>query len=123
MMDLLTPTNHAGAYEWAAVLFAHATVGLGLVAIVAALLDWQLAPWVEGLGGLALVIVVVLYFLGWEGSIQQFGAGLADATVDTFAVFIGGLLGVSAWGRRGVTVAAALAALLGVLWAGVRARK
>ena len=96
MMDLLTPTNHAGAYEWAAVLFAHATVGLIITAIVAAILHWQLAPWIEGLGGLALVIVVVLYFLGWEGSIQQFGAGMPDAIVDTFAVFIGGLIGVSA---------------------------
>ena len=122
-MDLLTPTNHAGAYEWAAVYLAHFAIGLAITAIIAALLDWQLAPWIEGLGGLALVIVVVLYFLGWEGSIQQFGAGMPDAIVDTFAVFIGGLAGVSAWGRRGFAVAASLAALAGVLWAGVRARK
>ena len=119
-MDLLTPTNHAGAYEWAAVLFAHVTVGLGLVAIVAALLDWLEA---DSPGILALHVVTVAYALAWEGIIQSFGAGYGDAAVDTFAVFMGGLLGVSAWGRRGVTVAASLAALAGVLWAGVRARK
>ena len=121
MMDLLTPTNHAGAYEWAAVLFSHATVGLGLVAIVAALLSR--VEWLDHVGDVALAIVTVVYALAWEGIIQSLGAGLADAAVDTFAVFIGGLLGVSAWGRRGITVAAALAALAGVLWAGVRARK
>ena len=122
-MDLLTPTNHAGAYEWAAVLFAHATVGLGLVAIVAALLDWYGGDWISPAGPMALVLVVIGYALAWEGIIQSFGAGYGDAAVDTFAVFMGGLLGVSAWGRRGVTVAASLAALAGVLWAGVRARK
>ena len=123
MMDLLTPTNHAGAYEWAAVLFAHATVGLGLVAIVAALLDWYGGDWISPAGPMALVLVVIGYALGWEGIIQGYGAGFADAAVDTFAVFIGGLLGVSAWGRRGIAVAASLLALAGVLWAGVRARK
>jgi len=120
MMDLLTPTNHAGAYEWAAVLFAHVTVGLGLVAIVAALLDWLEA---DSPGIVALHVVTVAYALVWEGIIQGYGAGFADAAVDTFAVFIGGLLGVSAWGRRGIAVAASLLALAGVLWAGVRARK
>ena len=39
MMDLLTPTNHAGAYEWASVYLAHFAIGLFLTAIVAALLD------------------------------------------------------------------------------------
>lgn len=119
-MDLLTPTNHAGAYEWAAVLFAHATVGLGLVAIVAALLDWLEA---DSPGIVALHVVTVAYTLVWEGIIQGYGAGLADAAVDTFAVFIGGIVGVSAWYRRGVSLALALVSLAGVLWAGVRARK
>ena len=114
VMDLLTPTNHADAYEWASVLLAHFTVGLVLTAIIAAVTEWR--AWV------ALACVIAAYGLLWEGAVQHLGAGVADAFVDTFAVAIGGLVGLSAWLRRGVMLAAGVAALAGVLWAGVRKR-
>ena len=124
-MDLLTPTDHAGAYEWASVYLAHFGIGLVLTAAVAALLDWAdrqtrldldvgtLAPW----------LVTVVYLIGWEMGLQRLGAGWPDALVDTLAVGLGGFVGLSLWRRAGVKLAVALAIGAAVLWRGVRARK
>ena len=122
MMDLLTPTNHARAYEWASVFLAHFAIGLFLTAIVAALLDA-----IDGLslrvGDTAAAIVTGVYLVAWEMGLQRLGAGWPDALVDTFAVGLGGLCGLFLWRRAGVRLAIALAAGAAVLWRGVRARK
>ena len=122
-MDLLTPTNHAGAYEWAAVYLAHFAIGIAITAIIAAFLDWVADEWIDARGEVALALSIAGYFLIWEGVVQGYGAGFGDAALDTFAFAMGGLVGVLAWYRRGVALAASLAATAGVLWAGVRARK
>lgn len=121
-MELLTPTNHAGAYEWASVYLAHYAIGLFLTAIVAALLDA-----IDGLslrvGDTAAAIVTGVYLVAWEMGLQRLGAGWGDALVDTFAVGLGGLSGLFLWRRAGIRLAIALAAGAAVLWRGVRARK
>ena len=80
-MDLLTPTDHAGAYEWASVFLAHMALGLGLVALVSAVLDWAAGDWMDGVGEVAAVIVAVVYLIAWEGFVQRYGAGLMDAAL------------------------------------------
>ena len=124
MLDLLTPTDHAGAYEWASVLLAHFAIGLALVAVLSAVLlvlRWLVGK--IGAGKAALLIVVVVYAVIWEGLAQGYGAGLSDALVDTLAVAMGGLAGLSAWMRRGALVALSLAVTAGVAVAGVWRRR
>ena len=122
-MDLTTPTAHADGYIWLVVLMAHAGIGLALVAVLAAVLDALARDWVDGAGGVAWVIVVLCYGIVWEGIVQEYGAGMPDAFVDTFAVAMGGLIGLSAWARRGACLAGALFLFAAVAVAGVRSRK
>ena len=122
MLDLLTPTDHAGAYEWASVFLAHFTLGLGLTAIVAALLDLLADEWTEP-GDLAPALVTFCYLVIWEGLVQRYGAGLTDAALDTFAVGIGGLSGLLLWRRKGAALGIVLAIGAFVLWRGVERRK
>jgi hypothetical protein len=120
-LDLLTPTDHAGAYEWAAVALAHVAIGLALVAVIAAMIT-RAAPWIDGRGRLALVIVATAYLLGWEIGVQAVGAGWSDALLDTAMVAAGGALGVLAWQRRGGGIAAVLGGVALTLWAGIKER-
>lgn len=124
-MDLLTPTDHAGAYEWASVFLAHLAVGLALTAVVAAVLDW-----IDGRSGFDLDVgstapwlVTVVYLVGWEMGLQRLGAGWPDALVDALAVGVGAASGLFLWRRAGVKLALTLGLGAAVLWAGVRARK
>jgi hypothetical protein len=122
-MDLLTPTDHAGAYEWASVLLAHAMIGLGLTAAVSALLRWaDDEAWLGHVGEVALLLVAFVYGVAWEGLAQRYGAGLMDSAVDTLAVFCGGWIGLAAWRRRGVAIAAGMAVMAFVAWLGIRRR-
>jgi len=122
-MDLLTPEAQESAHYWASVLLAHAFIGLFLVAVVAVLIDALAGDWIDGAGRLALVIVVCVYGLLWEGLAQGYGAGMADAAVDTLAVACGGLAGLSAWARRVAGLSVAFVVLAGVAAAGVWGRR
>jgi len=122
-LGLTIPEAQAGAYEWAAVLLAHGLIGLALVAVVAAALEWLTGDHIDDLGLLSWLAVVVCYAVIWEGAVQAFGAGPMDAAVDTFAVACGGFLGLSAWMRRGVLMAVGIAAFSAVAFAGIWRRK
>jgi hypothetical protein len=122
-MDLLTPTDHATAYEWAAVFLAHAALGLALVSAMAATLEAYAGEWIDDLGWLAWSLVMLAYGGVWEGWAQMLGAGLMDAAVDTFAVAVGGALGVLAWHRRAVAMTAVIGLAAIVVAMGVRARR
>lgn len=121
--DLLIPTDHAGAYEWAAVFLAHATIGLFLVATVAAVIKAYVDDFIDGEGSLALVIVTLGYLGLWEAGVQSLGAGVADAMVDTLAVFLGGAMGLLAWARKGGGLAVAFVVTAGAVLAGVWRRR
>lgn len=124
MLDLITqmaatPDAQADPYIWAAAFAGHMAVGLVLTAAVA----WPLSgarEWIDGTGWLAWALTTAAYGLVWEGVVQQLGAGIADAAVDTLAVALGGLIGVAAWERRGGLIGAAVVVALGALWKGVR---
>ena len=120
-MDLTTPTDHAGAYEWAAVLLAHGLIGLALVAIVAALMD--ATDMINDAGRTAWVAVALGYALMWEGAVQRLGAGLGDAAVDSAAVALGGALGLLAWHRNGMGIAVTMTMFAAFAWNGIRRRK
>lgn len=122
MLDLLTPTNHAVAYEWASVFLAHVVIGLAVTAILAAILD-TIDRMALNVGDTSAGLVTGLYLVVWEMGLQRVGAGWADALVDTFAVCIGALSGLFLWRRAGVKLAITLAAGIAVLWHGVGARK
>ena len=118
-MNLTTPTDHAGAYEWAAVYLAHMALGVALVAVIAASLSlvlWRQGAW-------AAVIASVAYGALWEGAVQRLGAGVADAAVDWSAVTMGAAVGYAAWSHAGGWLAGALLAAGAILWRGVRARR
>jgi hypothetical protein len=125
MLDLIadmlaSPEAQVDPYIWAAAFTGHMAVGLGLTAAVAWPLSGFARDWVDGVGWLALMLVVVAYALVWEALLQRLGAGVMDAAVDTAAVFLGGLIGVAAWERRGPVIGAALIAALAFLARGVR---
>lgn len=118
-MNLTAPTDHAGAYEWAAVYLAHAAMGVALVAVIAAALSlvlWRQGAW-------AVLATSAAYGALWEGAVQRLGAGLADAAVDWSAVTLGAAVGHAAWSHAGGWMAGALMAAGAILWRGVRARR
>ena len=125
MMDILTPTDHAGAYEWASVFLAHFGIGLALTALAAAVLDLidTRTEWRLDVGTTAPWLVTVAYLVAWEMGLQRLGAGWPDALVDTLAVALGGASGLFLWRRAGVRLALALAVAAAALWRGVRARR
>lgn len=112
MLDLLTPTAHAGAYEWAAVFLAHFAIGQTITALVAAVLDWidRRSEFDLDVGATAPWLVTWAYLIVWEMGMQRVGAGWPDALLDALAVAIGGASGLFLWRRSG----AKLAVVLGV---------
>lgn len=123
-MDLLTPTDHAGAYEWASVFLAHFALGLGLSAGVAALLDWfdHRSGTNLDVGDLAPFLVTVVYLVAWEMGVQRLGAGWPDALIDTTAIASGGYAGLFLWRRAGLGLSLALIIAVWTLWQGVGVR-
>jgi|VirMetMinimDraft_7_1064189.scaffolds.fasta_scaffold46219_5 hypothetical protein len=121
MIDLTTPTDHADAYVWLVVLMAHAGVGLVIVAALSAAGD-RLADGAGGVGTAAWIAAVLGYGLIWEGAVQGYAAGWADAGVDTFAVAAGAFIGLAVWHHRAILVAMALASFAIVAAVGVRKR-
>lgn len=122
-MDLLTPTNHADAYEWASVFLAHMAIGICLTALVAVLLDWLADGLIGKTGEVAALLVTSVYLVAWEGFVQRYAAGLDDATLDALAVGCGGLLGLFLWRRAGAKAAGVIGVALFALWRGIGARK
>lgn len=120
-MDLTTPVDHADPYLWAAVALAHLAIGMALTGALAALLS-RLEPGVPRTGLHALGLVTALYLAGWEWAVQRFGAGLADALLDTAMIATGGVLGLLAWRRDGRGLAAVILAAALVLARGIRSR-
>ena len=121
-MDLTIPVDHADAYTWAAVALAHLAIGLVLTGALAAILS-RLAPGASGAGRGALGLVTAGYFWGWEGGVQGFGAGPADALLDTAMIATGGALGLLAWRRKGTALAAVILAAGLALAQGIRSRR
>lgn len=115
-----SPEAQADPYIWAAAFAGHMAVGLCLTAAVAWPLSAFAREWVDGIGWLALALVVAAYAVTWEAVIQRLGAGVADALIDTAAVGLGGLIGVAAWERRGGLIGGAIVAALAMLARGVR---
>lgn len=117
MMDLIrdmfwAPEAKADPHYWAAVLLAHAAVGAALVAVASYLTRRP------------VLAVSLAYGLLWEGGqLLLASAGFADSVLDWVAVTLGALAGWWAWQRRRGRVAASLAALLAIMWAGVRGRR
>lgn len=105
--ELLTPEAQASAYVWAAVLLAHAAIG---VALYAALVGAARRP----------LALVALIYAGWE-ALQAAVSGtllVLDSAVDLAAVMIGATLALGLWHRRAgltriATLAAAVIALIG----------
>lgn len=113
-------------YGWLTNQMAHALLGLAVTALLAWALGALMSRAFEmdvAMHGPALVIVAVGYFFGWEGVWQRYGAGMGDALADTAFMALGGLLGVSAWARKGGRVALAMAVAVAMLGAGVWRRK
>lgn len=113
-------------YGWLTNQMAHALLGLAVTALLAWVLGALMTRAFEmpvAMHGPALVIVGLVYFFGWEGVWQRFGAGMVDALADTAFMALGGLLGVSAWARNGGRVALAMAVAVVMLGAGVWRRK
>lgn len=113
-------------YGWLTNQMSHMLLGLAITALLAWILGCLMSRAMEmdvAMHGPALVIVAVVYFFGWEGLWQRYGAGMWDALADTAFMTIGGLLGVSAWARRGGRVALAMGAAAVMLGAGVWRRK
>ena len=124
---VMTPDAFLDAwYDWLTNQMAHSLLGLAVTALLAWILGCLMSRAMEmdvAMHGPALVIVAVVYFFGWEGLWQRWGAGMGDALADTAFMAIGGLLGVSAWARRGGRVALAMGAAAVMLGAGVWRRK
>lgn len=125
-MDLLTPEAHAGAYEWATVLLAHFALGGYATACLAFVFHWMVPPSRRPHGqfalGTLLTALAALYGAGWEGLAQGYGAGLADAAVDTVAVVCGGVAAWAAWHRRARLIGVALSIMAAVAAIGIRKR-
>lgn len=109
-MHLTDPTDHADAYTWAAVLTAHAAIGMVLTVELHEIMPLWWAASVAWIG----------YLLAWEGGVQRFGAGLLDAFVDAAGVSAGVAYAVGtffAWpGYRWAALALFAVVLVGGVW-------
>ena len=92
--------------------------------ILAALIDaLDSEDMIEGRGGFSAALVIIGYFLIWEGAVQHFGEGIIGSLTDTVAVAAGALIGLAAWLRQGWKVAIG-AAVVAAMWVhGKRGRK
>lgn len=114
--DLLIGEAQPDPYVWAAVLWAHAMIGVVLMATVGALAArWLRDDW-------AGVAVVASVYAVWE--VVQFTAGAptSDCALDWSAVVIGAVLTLALWHRRAALSLSSIAALIGVCLAGVQRR-
>ena len=114
--DLLIGEAHADPYVWAAVLLAHAMIGVFLMSTLGALV----ACWLRD--GWAGVSVVASLYAAWE--VLQFtkGAPAADCALDWSVVVLGAILALSLWQRRAMLGLASILALLATCLAGIRRR-
>jgi len=107
MLNLTTPTAHRDAYVWAAVLAAHAAIGLVLTDQLHMVMPlWQ-----------AALVASAGYLAAWEVGVQHLGAGWRDALNDAVAVACGSAYAVTmafAWPGYGWAVLAVFEALLAV---------
>ena len=126
-MGLLFPDAFlSDPYGWATNQMAHALLGLAVTALLAWVLGWLMSRAMEmnvEMHGPALLIVGVVYFFGWEGLWQQWGAGMGDALADTAFMVLGGSVGLFAWARKGGLVASAIVVAVAMLGAGVWRRR
>ncbi|MFN4091240.1 MAG: hypothetical protein ACK4QW_19660, partial [Alphaproteobacteria bacterium] len=97
-------------------------IGLVLTGAGAAALS-RLEPGVPRTGLHALGLVSALYLVGWEWAVQRFGAGLADALLDTAMIATGGAIGLLAWRRDGRRLAAVIVAAGLAVTHGIRSRR
>ena len=117
---LAEPEAHVGAYAWITAFLGHAALNVVLTPV------WG---WIFAQANIitrpywfACQLLTVVYFFAWEGAVQLYGGGLADATVDTAAWFLGGLLSLALiWASPRLFAGASLAlAFVGL--AGIAAR-
>lgn len=114
--DLLIGEAHADPYAWAAVLLAHAMIGVMLMSTLGALV----AVWLRD--GWAGVSVVASLYAAWEVLQVTAGAPASDCALDWSVVVLGAILALSLWQRRASLGLRAILALLIVCLAGIRRR-
>lgn len=103
-------------YTWAAVLLAHAMIGIMLMSTIGALV----ACWLRD--GWAGVSVVASLYACWEVLQLDAGALSSDCALDWSVVVLGAILALSLWQRRASLGIRAILALLIVCLAGIRRR-
>lgn len=116
--DLLIGESQPSAYVWAAVLLAHALIGVALMipASIAAL-----ALFGDAAAG---IILVASGYAVWE--VVQFaagGVGVADCVLDWWAVSLGAAIAFTLYGRRLRSAATAVCLLFATAFAGVWKRQ
>lgn len=110
-----SPEAQPDAYAWGAVLLAHAALGAVLVALACCLPLLRRHP---------VLAVSLAYGLIWEGGqLLLAGGGLADGALDWAAVTLGVIAGRAAWSQQGRRLAAAIAVVAVMFWAGVKRRR
>lgn len=103
-------------YVWAAVLLAHAMIGVLLMSSIGLLV----AKWLRD--GWAGVSVVASLYACWEILQLTSGAPADDCALDWAAVVLGAILALSLWQRRACLGLRAFLALVILCLAGIRRR-
>lgn len=114
--NLLIGEAQPDPYVWAAVLLAHAMIGVFLMATIGALVSkWLRDDW-------AGVSVVASLYAAWE--ILQWSAGAPpyDCALDWAVVVLGAVLALTLWQRRAVGAVGAVVSILMICAAGLRRR-
>lgn len=119
-----TPEAQADPYVWAAALMGHWAIGAGLAA-------WFTVIWPRGVWS-AVEVLSMAYLVGWEGGQLIAAAGpqgglswalVWDGVLDWTAVTLGAITAAALWQHRRRIIAAAVAATVFILTAGVGRRK
>lgn len=109
-MNLTEPEDHADAYTWAAVLTAHAAIGMVLTVELHGFMPLWWAATVAWVG----------YLLAWEVAVQRLGAGVLDALVDVAGVTAGVAYAIGTFftwpGYRWAALVLFAVALAGGVW-------
>ncbi|WP_282028121.1 hypothetical protein [Paracoccus marcusii] len=114
--NLLIGEAQPDPYVWAAVLLAHAMIGVSLMATIGALFGvWLRDGW-------AGVSVVASLYAAWEILHGAAGAPAHHCALDWAVVVLGAVLALCLWERRAVGTVGAVVSIFAICFAGLRRR-
>lgn len=114
--DLLVGEAQQSPYVWAAVMWAHAMIGVCLAAVFGPLAVRYDRSFLTGF------LIALGSYAGWEVLQISRGGPVLDGILDLSAVALGALIAMCLWERRAGSILRAIFAVILICLAGIKRR-